>query len=129
MLNRERRRYILIKIDCDKAPNERSFRSALLSSLIRLFGEYGASQANISFIEYNESMKYAIVRCSHKALPIVRASIVAVTRINGEETAMHVLLVSGTLKSLRRKMGGVLQNWDKSKSKGAVENNNVGAAL
>lgn len=40
---------------------------------------------------------------------MVRASIVAVARINGEEAAMHVLLVSGTLKSLRRKMASILQ--------------------
>jgi len=109
LLSRERRRYIFIRIDCDRAPNERVFRSALLSSFTRLFGEYGASQANIAFIEYNEDMKYAIIRCSHRALPMVRASIVAVTRINGEEAAMHVLLVSGTLKSLRRKMVNILQ--------------------
>lgn len=89
-------------------PNERSFHNALWYSIIRLFGEYGASQANISFIEYNEEMKYAIIRCSHKALPMVQASIVAVTKVDGEDAAMYVLLVSGTLKSLRRKMLNIL---------------------
>lgn len=116
MLKKDRRRYILIKVDCSKTPDEKGFLSALWSSVTRLFGEYGASQADISLIEYNEGMKYAIVRCSHRALQIVRASIVAITRINNEEAAMHVLLVSGTLKSLRRKMLRILQGKEMKKS-------------
>ncbi|MEM2480024.1 MAG: Rpp14/Pop5 family protein [Candidatus Bathyarchaeia archaeon] len=98
----------MVKVDCDKAPSERSFQSALWYSVIRLFGEYGASQADISLIEYNEEMKYAIIRCSHKALPTVRASIAAVTRVDGEDATMHVLLTSGTLKALRRRIPSVL---------------------
>lgn len=107
MLERFRRRYLLLKVDCEEPPNEKDFLSALRSSVIRLFGEYGASQTEIFLIEYDPEMRYAIVRCSHKSLPIVRASIAAVTRIADKNASLHVLLVSGTLRALRRRMQNV----------------------
>jgi len=108
LLEKARRRYILAKIDCPKPPHEKDFQNALLSSIIRLFGEYGASQADVSLIEYNYNRRYAIVRCSHKALPMVRAAMATVNRIGSYEAAIHVLLVSGTLRALRRWMPAIL---------------------
>lgn len=108
MLEKARRRYILAKIDCYKPPHEKDFQNALFSSIIRLFGEYGASQTDVSLIEYDYKRGYAIVRCSHKALPMVRAAMAAVNKIGSYEAAIHVLLVSGTLKALRRKMPAIL---------------------
>ena len=94
-------------MDCEKPPNEKDFLNALRSSVIRLFGEYGASQTEIFLVEYDPEIKYAIVRCSHKSLPMIRASIAAVTRVAGEPIAIHVLLVSGTLRALRRRMQNI----------------------
>ncbi|MBS7634721.1 Rpp14/Pop5 family protein [Candidatus Bathyarchaeota archaeon] len=103
MLEKVRRRYILVKIESEKGVNKRDFQNALWSSIIRLFGEYGASQVETTLIEYNEEKGTAILRCSHKALSIVRAAMAAITRINNAEAALHVLLVSGTLRALKKK--------------------------
>ncbi|MBS7606722.1 MAG: Rpp14/Pop5 family protein [Candidatus Bathyarchaeia archaeon] len=102
MLEKPRRRYILIKIDCDGVPGERDFQNALWSGIMRLFGEYGASQTDISMIEYNRDAGYAIVRCQHKALPMVRAAIPTITKVGDKSVVLHVLLTSGTLKALRK---------------------------
>lgn len=104
MLERVRRRYILVKINSDETPNEKDFQSALLSSIIRLFGEYGASQIDVFLVKYDQRMKYAIVRCSHRALPMVQAAMAAITKIGEYEASVHTLLVSGTLKALKRKI-------------------------
>ena len=104
LLERIRRRYLLLKIDCEKPPSEKDFLNALRSSITRLFGEYGASQTEVILVEYNPEMKYAIIRCPHKSLPVVRASIATITKVAEEPIAVHVLLVSGTLKALRKKM-------------------------
>lgn len=103
MLEKVRRRYILVKIDSEKGVNKRDFQNALWSSIISLFGEYGASQVEITLIEYDADKRTAILRCPHKALSIIRAAMVAITRINNVEAAVHVLLVSGTLRALRKK--------------------------
>lgn len=107
MLEKPRRRYILIKVDCDNAPGERDFQNALWSNIIRLFGEYGASQTDISMIEYNRDAGYAIVRCQHKALTMVRATIPMITKIGDRKVTLHVLLTSGTLKALRKNMQNI----------------------
>jgi len=99
-----RRRYIAVEIDSDRMFDERDVRNAVLDSALRLFGEYGASRSELALIEYDQEGKQAILRCTHKALDLVKASIVAMTEISGEKATVHIILVSGTLKSLRRKI-------------------------
>lgn len=119
MLERIRRRYLLLKIDGEKLPDEKDFLNALRSSIIRLFGEFGASQTEVFLVEYNPEIKYAIVRCSHKSLSMVRAAIAAITRIAEKSVSIHVLLVSGTLRALRRRIQNIFIGQGKIVHKGA----------
>ncbi len=72
-------------------------------AVTRLFGEYGASQVNLNLIEYDAQRNYAVLRCSHRALDMVRAAVASITEINGKPAAIQVPAVSGTLKALRKK--------------------------
>jgi len=99
-----RRRYIAVRIDSDRAFEERDIYDAVWTSILRLFGEYGASQTELTLVDYDQETKQAILRCSHKALNLARASIVAVAEIDNEKANIHIVLVSGTLRSLRRKI-------------------------
>jgi len=58
-------------------------------------------------------MGYSVIRCAHTVLPLIRAAMVSVTKIGGEEATIHVLLVSGSLKALKRKMQNILKIEDK----------------
>ncbi len=97
-----RRRYIAVNIECSKILNEIDIYEVIFTNLLRLFGEYGASQADLSLIEYNPEKKLAVLRCSHKALDIVKASITTITEVANEKVAFRTIRVSGTLKSLRK---------------------------
>ena len=99
-----RRRYIAVRIDSDRTSEERDIYDAVWTSILRLFGEYGASQTELTLVDYDQETKQAILRCSHKALSLVEASIVAVTEMDNEKATIHIVLVSGTLRSLRRKI-------------------------
>lgn len=101
---RERRRYIAIQIESHKTFMKRDIKEAIWDSVFKLFGEYGASQTSLEMIEYDPEKKQAIIRCSHLALELVKASLVAVVKINNEKSTIHIIRVSGTIKSLRRKM-------------------------
>jgi len=68
-----------------------------------LFGEFGASQTGLYLIKHENLKEVVIVRCSHKALEMVRAAIAAVTEINGKPAAIRTIAVSGTLKALLKK--------------------------
>jgi len=78
---------------------------AVWDAVLQLFGEYGASRANLTLIEYDQQKSCAVVRCSNKALEMVRASVASITKIDEKPVAIHVLRVSGTLKSLRKGSG------------------------
>jgi len=99
-----RRRYIAVRIDSDQILKKEDVYGAIWSSLLRLFGEYGASQTGLRLIEYDSKNKQAVLRCLHNALPLVKASIPCVTRIDGRPAAIHIQIVSGTLKALKRKL-------------------------
>ena len=83
--------------------NEKDVIHAIWSAILKLFGEHGASQVNLTLIEYEPQKSYAVVRCLHKALEMVKASIASITEINGKPAAVHIVGVSGTLKALRKK--------------------------
>ncbi|UCF58642.1 MAG: Rpp14/Pop5 family protein [Candidatus Bathyarchaeota archaeon] len=83
--------------------NEKDVIHAIWDAILKLFGEYGASQVNLALIEYAPQKSYAVVRCLHKALEMVKTSIASITEINGKPVVVHIVGVSGTLKALRKK--------------------------
>ena len=99
-----KRRYLHLTIVSEQPLNEKDVIHAIWSAILKLFGEYGASQVNLALIEYEPQKSYAVVRCLHKALEMVKASIASITEINGKPAAVHIVRVSGTLKALRKKV-------------------------
>jgi RNase P/RNase MRP subunit POP5 len=100
---RERRRYLALMVQSEQPFNGRTVMDAVKASVQRLFGEYGASQANLKLIKYIPQEDKLMIRCSHGALEKVRAAIASIIEINGKTTAIHVTGVSGTIKALAKK--------------------------
>ena len=103
MPRRERRRYLALKIQSEQSFDARTVMDAVHASVHRLFGEYGASKANLKLIKNLPEKRQFVIRCSHKELENVRAAIASTTDINGKIIAIHVLGVSGTLRALSKK--------------------------
>ncbi|UCE16839.1 MAG: ribonuclease P protein component 2 [Candidatus Bathyarchaeota archaeon] len=99
-----RRRYLALRVLSEQSISKRDVMDAVWNAFLQLFGEHGASQTNLTFIEYNSEKSCGIVRCSHKTVEMVRASIASITEINGKPVAIDILGVSGTLKALREKV-------------------------
>lgn len=98
-----RRRYLAVRIDSIQKIEERELKNALWNIIARLFGEYGASRTGFVLINYDAAKNYAVIRCSNTALNLLKASLASITEIHGEPIAVHLLGVSGTLKSLKNK--------------------------
>jgi RNase P/RNase MRP subunit POP5 len=96
-----KRRYLALKIDSFEKISSKDFINALWEAVLRLFGEYGASKTGMTLIDYDEEKGYAIIRVALKQLEKVRASIASITNVQSKPAAIHVLKVSGTLRSLR----------------------------
>jgi len=103
VIKREKRRYLALEVVSEQPLNEQIVLDAIQSSVHRLFGEYGTSQANIKLIKYLPEKRQLVIRCSHMMLERVRAAIASTIEVNGKTAAIHVVGVSGTLKALSKK--------------------------
>jgi len=90
-------------VECEGSVEQRAVSNAIWDAVLRLFGEVGCSQAGLYLVHFDEGTKYAVLRCSHKALPMVKAAVASITKIADRPAAIHVLRVSGSLKALRKK--------------------------
>lgn len=99
-----RRRYLALKIDSDEAFSSREFMNAVWNSVLRLYGEYGASRTGLALIDYDVEKRFAVVRCLHTGVETVRAAVASITEIDDAPAAVHVSTISGTLKALYKKM-------------------------
>jgi RNase P/RNase MRP subunit POP5 len=97
-------RYIALKVFCSGGFDEGKVVDAVRNAVSQLFGEYGASRALLSFVSFDEERNYIILRCSHAALDMVRASTASITRIDNMEVMLHTVGVSGSLSALRRRL-------------------------
>lgn len=87
----------------DQDFNEGAVLDAVQDSVCKLFGEYGASKANIRLIKGPRKKGQVVIRCSHIMLEKVRAAVASILEVDGKPVAIHVLGVSGTLRALANK--------------------------
>ena len=96
-------RYILFKWHDNGILDRRIFSQALSSALVKLYGEVGASRTRLRIIDMGTDDNFAIVRCSHKAVEMVRAAASIIKELNGRPIVLYSVGVSGTIKSLKEK--------------------------
>lgn len=101
-MKRVKHRYLLLLLDSNCVVSRDDFLESVWGAIERLYGEIGASQTGMALVDYNKEQKTAVIRIALDSLQLVRASIASITRIAGREIAVHVIGLSGTMKSLRR---------------------------
>jgi RNase P/RNase MRP subunit POP5 len=89
LIKREKRRYLAVKVETEQAVVEQTVLDAVYCSVLMLFGEVGASQANLKMIKYSESSKLYILQCSHKMLEQVRAAVAFTVSVGGSRAALQ----------------------------------------
>jgi ribonuclease P/MRP protein subunit POP5 len=100
LLKRIKRRYLALEIDSSVAFGSKELMDAIWNAVSKLFGEYGASQAGLTLIDYDVERRLVVIRAAHTALGMVHAALASITRIQDKPVAIHVLTVSGTIKTL-----------------------------
>jgi RNase P/RNase MRP subunit POP5 len=103
LLKRIRRRYLALEIDSGELFDSREFMDAVWSAVLKLYGEYGASRAGLTLIDYDMEKRFAVIRTVHTAVDMVRTALASMTRIGNKPVAIHILRVSGTIRSLYKK--------------------------
>ncbi len=101
-----KRRYLAVSIDSRETFSRDEIFDAVSGAVVKLFGEYGASQAGLSLIDYDGVNKLVVLRTWLLALDTTRAALASITRIQNKPAALHVLEVSGTIRALHRRLEG-----------------------
>ena len=103
-MKRVKRRYLALQVDGEGVPSRRELLDAVWVAVARLYGEYGASITGLALINYDAERKTGVLRTSLATLNLVRASIATIKSVAGNEAAVHVVAVSGTIKALHKKI-------------------------
>ena len=103
MLKRVRRRYLALEIDSGELFDSREFLDAVWGAVLKLYGEYGASRVGLALIDYDMEKRFAVIRTVHTAVDMVRTALASMTRIGNKPVTIHILRVSGTIRSLYTK--------------------------
>ena len=104
MLKRVRRRYLALEVDSSEKFDSKEFMDAVWNAVSKLFGEYGASQAGLALIDYDADRRLVVIRAAHAALDMVCAALASIIKIQDKPVAIRVLRVSGTIRTLYKKI-------------------------
>ncbi|MBU4246672.1 MAG: Rpp14/Pop5 family protein [Nanoarchaeota archaeon] len=107
---RENARYLVFEIISKKDFDIAEAVDALWQNSLMLFGETGASKFSlwVPFNLYDREKKRGIVKCAHTSVEEVRSAIAAIKQIGNEPAIMHVLGVTGTILSAKKKFFGIV---------------------
>jgi len=99
-----RRRYLALEIDSDELFDSKELMDVVWGAVLKLYGEYGASRAGLTLIDYDMEKRFAVIRTVHTTVDMVRTALTSITKIGNKPVAIHVLRVSGTIRSLYKKV-------------------------
>jgi RNase P/RNase MRP subunit POP5 len=104
LLKRVKRRYLALEINAEEKFDSKQFMDAVWNALLKLYGEYGASKASLTLIDYNREKGFAVIRTTHTSVDMARAALASITKIENKPAAIHILTISGTIKTLYKKI-------------------------
>jgi len=107
---RENARYLVFEIISKKDFDILEVVDAVWQSSMALFGETGASKFSlwVPFNLYDRQKKRGIVKCAHTSVEEVRSAIATIQQIGNEPVIVHVLGVTGTILSAKKKFFGII---------------------
>lgn len=100
-----RRRYIAFRVE--GRVSKKSVEEIIVRAVKNLYGLHGLWRLEPRLIEFDEEKQIGIVRCNHRWLPWMRASLASITEIDETPVSLHVVGVSGTLRALRKRLEGL----------------------
>ena len=99
------KRYLLVKTISDTPISGEQFEVALVSSVRRLFGEFGLARIHPKILRFDETSYEATVACYKEGAEDLQAAIGLISSIAEKTVAAMTIHTSGTIKGLRRRQG------------------------
>jgi len=107
---REKKRYILFRINCNKALSAKEISDAINNAILSIFGNESLSKINPRLIEWDENSCFAILKCERSSKEKAIEALHHLREIRHGTVSIEIISVSGTLKALRKKAMLKMQN-------------------
>ena len=101
-MEKERRRYLLVRVLSNEKVSEKDFTSALTMVAQNLFGSVGLLQISPRIVRYDCLRSEAILKCREESVERLRSVVAVLTQVAGHQAAAFVIHSSGTIRALRR---------------------------
>jgi ribonuclease P/MRP protein subunit POP5 len=98
---RSKKRYLAFELISEGPASRSDMVKEVMSSASSLLGDVTASECDIKVLGF-EDWK-GIIQCSHTKVKETRATLAALTRVNGKRATLHILGTSGTVKRVTEK--------------------------
>ena len=108
---REKNRYIAFQVISEKGEEftYSDLESAIWNTMLDFLGEEGMSKTFFWVLKdcWNPGKQIGILRCNHKSVQAVIASLGLIDRLGDNRVTFKILKISGTIKSIRGKLNKV----------------------
>ena len=93
-----------LKVDSKEIFSSREIMDAVWNAVLKLYGEYGMSRSGLMLINYDAEKRLATIRTMHTTVEMIRAALASITKIQDKPVAIHVLTISGTIRTLHKRI-------------------------
>jgi RNase P/RNase MRP subunit POP5 len=97
------RRYSLVKVISQRPVSGEQFEAALVSSVRRLFGEFGLARINPRIIKFATADSAAVIACNKEGAEDLQTAIGLISDTDDTKIVGITMRISGTIKGLRGK--------------------------
>jgi len=98
---RERKRYLLVKIESSDIIDRRDIENAILNSCLQFLGELGVAKAGIIVMSDTYNGKTVVVKTGHKFIDETKSAISLIKSIGNKKVRLSTVKVSGAIKNLK----------------------------
>jgi len=102
---REKNRYISFQVISEEGEEftYSDLESAIWNTMLDFLGEEGVSKTSVWLLKdsWNQKKQTGIIRCNHKSVQDVIASMGLIDRLGDNRITFKILKVSGTIKSIK----------------------------
>jgi ribonuclease P/MRP protein subunit POP5 len=100
---RERKRYLLVKVEPADSIDRRDLENAILNSCLQFLGELGTAKAGILVMSDTYDGKTVIVKTGHKFVDETKSAISLIKSVADKKVRLSTISVSGSLSKLKQK--------------------------
>ena len=99
--SKERKRYILIKVESDLKVEKNDVERLVIQACLQFLGELNMARAGIQFVPDSWSGNTAVLRVGHKFVDETKSALALIKELNGHKVTISSLKVSGSIDKVK----------------------------